>query len=508
MQLTVFIILTLLGHVGLFRIFQKAGVKNAWSAFVPVWNKLVWLEIIGRPKWRYALLWIPIVNLFVLASMLIELAMSFNKKSFGAHFAAVTFAPAYLLYLGFSNQTTESYVGKGYLIERENPTAKGQIREWTEAIIFAVFAATFIRMFLFEMYTIPTPSMEGSLLVGDFLVVSKVNYGSRAPMTPIQLPLVHNRLPFVDGESYSKIVEWPYLRTPKLERVERFDPVVFNFPEGDTIAIGKGMYSVHYQNNYTNYYSLRHIYGNDVVDNKRFFETITRPIDKRDNYIKRCVGLPGETIKIKNRVVFIDDKEIEKPEKLQFRYDVATTGGINEATLKKWDIDMTTDGNSRDGNNYQLHLNDRQVEQLKGLNGVLRVEPTPLERGSRIFPNDTAHYNWTYDNFGPLTIPAKGDVIELSPKNIAIYKRIIGVYEGHDLSIKGDKIFIDGNEATSYTIEMDYYFMMGDNRHNSEDSRVWGFVPEDHVVGKPLFIWFSNKNGIRWNRLFKAASAM
>lgn len=506
MYLALFVVLTLIGHAGLYKIFEKAG-EAGWKAFVPVLNKLIWLDLIGRPRSRFALLLIPIVNLFVLAGMLIELAKSFDKHGFGDHFLAVTFAPAYLPFLGF---TAQQYVGKGYEIEKQNPRKKGFIREWSEAAIFAIFAATFIRMFLIEAYTIPTPSMEGSLLVGDFLFVSKANYGSRMPMTPIQLPLVHNKMPIIGGESYSTAVEWSYRRIPGFQKVKRFDPVVFNFPEGDTVAIGKGRFAMHAQSNYTNYYSLRYIYGDEIVDNPMYFKTLTRPIDKRDNYIKRCIGLPGDKLEIKDRQVFIDDAAIQNPKHMQFKYNVVTNGAINPDVFKKLGIEMGTNSNQRVGNNFVLFLNDEQAEGLRAVDNVASVEITPLDPESRVFPNDEVHYgDWTVDNFGPVQIPAKGETVNLTPENIALYERIINVYEGHDLKVSGGKIFIDGQETSTYTIEMNYYFMMGDNRHNSEDSRVWGFVPEDHIVGKPLFIWFSRgADGIRTGRLFKSAISM
>lgn len=507
MQLTIFLIAILIGHIGLYKMFEKAG-EAGWKAFVPVLNKLIWSDLIGRPRWRVALLFVPILNFFILAGMIIELLKSFDKHSFAHHFFGVILAPAAFVYLGFSEK--EKYVGKGYLLELEKPRPKGQIREWTEAIIFAVFAATFIRMFLIEAYTIPTPSMEGSLLVGDFLFVSKINYGSRMPMTPLQLPLVHNTVPTFGGESYSNAIQWSYARIPGFQKVKRFDPVVFNFPEGDTIAIGKGDLNVYYQDNYTNYYSLRHLYRASPevrLDNPMQFDLITRPIDKRDNYIKRCVALPGETLEVKNRELFINGKKTEKPSKQQFKYQVVAEGNLNAKKLEEWGVeDLAT--SRRQGNAYILFLNDEQVKNIKTLTNVVEVTVVPLDKGGRTFPNDPAHFNWTIDDFGPLTMPKKGETVQLSLENIALYERIIDVYEANDFEKKGGKIYINGKEATNYTFQQDYYFMMGDNRHNSEDSRVWGFVPEDHIVGKPLFIWFSRKNKIRWNRLFKSATAM
>jgi signal peptidase I len=508
MQLVFFIILTVIGHVGLYKMFEKAG-QTGWKAFVPVLNKFVWSDMIGRPHWRYVLLLIPIVNLFVLAGMIVDLVKSFGKHSFLDHALAVVFAPAYFVYLGFSKK--EKYIGKGYLLEQENPTKKGPAREWSEAIIFAVFAATFIRMFLIEAYTIPTPSMEGSLLVGDFLFVSKVNYGSRTPVTPIQFPLVHNTLPGSKTESYSKAIQWPYYRLPGFQKVKRYDPVVFNFPEGDTVAIGKGRYGYLAAQNYTNYYSISHDLagGNsNLINNPNFFKIVTRPIDKRDNYIKRCMGLPGDKLEVRERDVYIDGKKMDRPTKQQFKYLVETTGGINPKKFEEWGIIIGENNNEQSGSNYVLFLNDEQAAEMKKMDSVKSVNFAPLREGARVFPNDPANYPWTVDNFGPLNIPAAGQTVELTAKTLPIYRRIIKVYEGHDLEVKNDKIYVDGEETTQYTIEMDYYFMMGDNRHNSEDSRVWGFVPEDHIVGKPLFIWFSRKTGgIRWNRLFKSASS-
>ncbi len=505
MQLAFFIILTLIGHVGLYRIFEKAG-EAGWKAFVPVLNKLVWLDIIGRPRWRYLLLLIPIVNLFILAGMIIELAKSFGKHGFWQHILAVVFPFAFFPFLGFSKK--EKYLAKGYEEEQKNPIKKSPTREWAEAIIFAVFAATFIRMFLIEAYTIPTPSMEGSLLVGDFLFVSKTNYGARTPITPIQFPLVHNKIPNTNLESYSKAIQWPYYRLPGFQKVKRFDPVVFNFPEGDTVAIGLGMYDYYTKRNYTNYYSLRQEHGAQI-NNPTFFSIITRPVDKRDNYIKRCVALPGETLQIVNRKLVINGDTLKKPTYQQFRYNVVTQGGINSKVLEDWGIEMTNGENQQSGSNYILFINDEQVKKIKALDNVISID-VASQGGSRIFPNDPKNFNWTNDNFGPLKIPAKGATVELSLQNVALYEQIIDVYENHDFEVKGGKIYIDGKEAQNYTFEMDYFFMMGDNRHNSEDSRVWGFVPEDHIVGKPLFIWFSRKSGldIRWNRLFRSANVM
>jgi signal peptidase I len=236
-----------------------------------------------------------------------------------------------------------------------------------------------------------------------------------------------------------------------------------------------------------------------------YFDKKTRPIDKRDNYIKRCVALAGETLEIKDREIYINGKKTEKPTNAQFEYNVTVQGALNKKKLTDWGIEMTSYGRV-EGNINHLHLNDEQVKNIKGMDNVVNVELTPLDAAARIFPNDKKNFNWTLNNFGPLTLPKAGETVNLTLQNIALYERIINVYEDNDFEKKGGKIYINGEEAVTYTFKQNYYFMMGDNRHNSEDSRVWGFVPEDHIVGKPLFIWFSRgDNGVRWNRLFKNA---
>ncbi|MEM6723549.1 MAG: S26 family signal peptidase [Bacteroidota bacterium] len=411
-------------------------------------------------------------------------------------------------------------------LDKANPRQKSVVREWTEAIVFAVFAATFIRMFLIEAYTIPTPSMENSLKVGDFLFVSKINYGSRMPMTPLSFPLVHNRMPFTGGESYTKAVQWDYKRIKGFQDIKLMDPVVFNFPEGDTIAIASAALVA--QNPYefkdrTHYYDFLRRRGRSFV--YRNFKVLARPVDKKDNYIKRCVGLPGNTIEIKEGQLYIDGEEAQNPEGMQMMYRVLTSGvEPNPVKLKEWGIQLV---NTNQG--LKAHLDDTQLELLSGLDGVTSVIPDlrtlpvkSIAGGGSVFPHDPVNFPWAMDKFGPLTIPKMGETVAIGPKNIALYEKLIRDYEGNDLQIEAGRILINGEEAREYTFKMDYYWMMGDNRHNSEDSRVWGFVPVDHIVGKPLFIWLSLENGrlfdgtdqngnpvdggIRFDRMFKSAT--
>ncbi|MEM7103763.1 MAG: S26 family signal peptidase [Bacteroidota bacterium] len=506
---------------GLYKTFEKAG-EAGWKSIVPGLNLYTWLQITGRPLWWLILILIPIVNIFVVVYMLIDLVKCFGKYGFFEHALAFLVPFAYLPYIGFNE--SEKYLGKSVEIEKENPRKKSAVREWSEAIIFAVFAATFIRMFLIEAYTIPTPSMENSLMVGDFLFVSKINYGSRMPMTPIQFPLVHNKLPFLKSESYSKAIQWDYRRIGGWQKVQRYEPVVFNFPEGDTVAFlqdspearkrfgGYGSNMARYLElmNRTHYYGHVRDYGQEDVN--KFFKLVTRPIDKKDNYIKRCVGLPGDKIEIRERQLYVNDAEAQNPDGLQYMYLIRRNGAVlNQKKLKDEGISFIR----IDGREYAF-LTEDQVKFLEETGNDLIVEPEIMKSPDRgIFPHDIKNYPWNRDNLGPLVIPKAGETVDLNSQNIAMYRKLIADYEQNEFEIKDGQIMINGEPVSSYTFQMNYYWMMGDNRHNSEDSRVWGFVPEDHIVGKPLFIWLSLENGrlfgdggIRWNRMFKGANDM
>ena len=363
--------------------------------------------------------------------------------------------------------------------EKKKKKVKSEIKSWFNAILFAVVAATILRTFLIEAYTIPTSSMEKSLLIGDFLFVSKVSYGPRVPMTPIAFPLVHHTLPFTKKTpAYLKWIQLNYYRMKGFGDVERNDCVVFNYPADDALHP-------------------------------------ERPTDKKENYIKRCVGIPGDVIEIKNTDLYVNGEPQTISEKMrnQFRYFVKTDGTLfSERTLNKYNI---YEGQilSRNGD-YELMLNDESLAAIRRFTYVKKVEKIVIDKGIKvnspelIFPDDK--FNWNLDNFGPIKIPQAGTQVEIDTKNINLYRRIIETYENNKLEIIDGEIYINDNLASNYTFKMNYYWMMGDNRHNSLDSRYWGFVPEDHVVGKALFIWMSwdkNKKGInkiRWSRLFNA----
>ncbi|MBK7764518.1 MAG: signal peptidase I [Bacteroidetes bacterium] len=382
---------------------------------------------------------------------------------------------------------------------------KSVAREWLDAAVFAIIAATIIRTFFIEAYTIPTPSMEKSLLVNDYLFVSKMHYGARLPMTPLAIPFIHNAIPFFGTKSYSEAIKAPYKRLWGFSSIERYDDVVFNFPEGDTILAEMPD---------QDYYSLKYMHGEDAL--KRNYTVQSRPIDKTDNYIKRCVGVPGDILELKQGILYVNQKPATPFKHLQRSYLVRTKNnlGFNDETIEDFNIEMVE--NIDNSNMYYIfNGSEENMMKLKSLPNVDSIGAYITPAGvtstqSVCFPRDTANFKWNVDNYGPLTIPKKGVTVSLTPQNIALYERLISMYEKHSLVKNANGTFtIDGKVATQYTFAMDYYWMMGDNRHNSLDSRYWGFVPEDHVVGKAWFIWMSyGKEGIRWKRLFRSVKAL
>ena len=405
------------------------------------------------------------------------------------------------------------------------------VMSWVDALVFALVAVYFINLFFFQNYVIPSSSLEKSLLTGDYLFVSKVSYGPRIPETPLTMPLTQHTLPVVECKSYIEWPHWDYRRVKGLGKVELNDIVVFNYPAGDTLCSAPqyqsydyyGMcYSIGYQlypqrpnpdslsaNDRIKYFNTLYEAGREELrrNEAEYGKIITRPTDRRENYVKRCVGLPGQTLQIKNRIVYLDGKANKEPEEVQYTYYVKLKQHIPDEMLKDLGISME-DLVSLNTAGY-MPLTKRAVATLskrKDLVESIRIYTDASEHD--IYPlNGNMH--WTRDNYGPIWIPAKGKSINLTLDNIAVYERPIKVYEHNDLQIKEGKIYINGKEADSYTFKMDYYWMMGDNRHNSADSRYWGFVPEDHVVGKPIFIWWSSDpdrsgfGGIRWQRLFR-----
>ncbi len=390
--------------------------------------------------------------------------------------------------------------------------------EWIDALIFAVIAATLIRMFFFEAYTIPTSSMEKSMLVGDYLFVSKVAYGPKLPNTPLAVPFTHHTLPFTKStKAYSEAVKWPYKRIAGTSKIKRNDIIVFNFPAGDTVVVGRENPDYYSQVRSNVDYFLSQSPSLSRADAEKMvrermaerFEIIARPVDKRENYIKRGVGMPGDMIELKHGQLYVNGEIADNPEQLQYKYRVKTNG-IPLNRMKLQDLGIALDDISMGASDYELPLTLDMVEELKkfpNVKEIVKVEETG--NNADIFPFDPENYPWNVDNFGPLYIPKKGDVVELNMETLPLYERVIGAYEGNDLQVRDSVIYINGQPADTYTFKMDYYWMMGDNRHCSADSRFWGFVPEDHIVGKAYFIWLSLDKDksflskIRWNRLFR-----
>lgn len=405
------------------------------------------------------------------------------------------------------------------------------VMSWVDALVFALVAVYFINQFFFQNYVIPSSSLEKSLLTGDYLFVSKVSYGPRIPQTPLTMPLTQHTLPVVECKSYLDWPHWDYRRVKGLGQVQLNDIVVFNFPAGDTLCSApqyqsydyyQMCYSIGYQI-YPNrpnpdslsaeqrlkYFDIIYEAGrNAILQNQaEYGEIITRPADRRENYVKRCVGLPGQTLEIRNHIVYLDGKANKEPDNVQYTYRVKLKQSIPEEVMDDLGISME-DLTSLNTLGY-MPLTKHAVASLQGRKDI--VESVTLNTDANdleIYPlNGNKH--WTRDNYGPVWIPKKGEKIRLTLDNIAIYERPIKVYEGNELEIRDGKIYINGQEAREYTFKMDYYWMQGDNRHNSLDSRYWGFVPEDHIVGKPIFIWWSSDpdrhgiSGIRWNRLFR-----
>ena len=486
----------------LWKIFEKAG-QPSYAGFVPGYNLFVWLKVIRKPWWWLLLLIIPGVNFIMLSVMHLELVRAFGQRGLAQYLVAIFLPPLALGKLAYS----EAMAYKGLPDYKQEKKSTG--REWAEAIIFAVVAATIIRTFFIEAFTIPTPSMEKSLLVGDYLFVSKTSYGARLPMTPIAVPLTHHTIPLLNVKSFVEWQKLPYLRLPGLGDVQRFDATVFNFPEGDTVVINLQEQS---------YYQLARVVGRDnlhkdrfQLPNGRYFQTgglTVRPIDKRENYIKRTIGLPGEELEIRERDILIDGQAIEQPEGIQHNYRVYTKSALSSEVIKnKYDIQISEaqkeDYRRRGFYELPLTMDEKAIMESMSTVDSVYIEPKRPQADLHIFPNHPA-YSWTEDDFGPLWIPAEGASIELSMDNLPLYQRIIEVYEGNELEVKSGQIYINGEAASGYTFQQDYFFLMGDNRHNSADSRFWGFVPMDHVVGKAVFVWFSKEDGggVRWNRLF------
>ena len=524
-----FLIIQVLHFLGTYKLYEKAGRKS-WEAIIPVYNAIVLMQIIRRPKWWVILLFIPIINLMMFPVIWVETLRSFGKNTSKDTLLGILTLGFYLFSVNFDPKLRYN--------QDRDLSPKTWFGEWINALLFAIIAATLVHNYFIQPYIIPTGSLEKTLLIGDFLFVSKFHYGARTPTSAVSFPMVHDTLPIIKTRSYLKKPQLPYFRLPGFQEVKRNDIVVFSWP-ADTV--------------------------------RKFFvkeKGVKKPIDKKSNYVKRCVGVPGDTLEIINGFVYINGLKNKLPERARTQYSHFgyNKKGISSKKLldngfknfnRKYRIENITQESynaiapyilgriSNDINNFivitpsaglspkllgklrlrakelldsekELILTLKEAEELerKGIvDSIVRKIAQNKTANSNFFPNEIP-YDWNEDNFGPIIIPKNGMTVELNESNLPLYKKIIREYEKNTLTKRDSSLFVNGKEVTSYTFKKNYYWMMGDNRHRSEDSRYWGYVPEDHVVGKPVLIWFSIEGindgiknwRIRWDRLMTTVS--
>ena len=520
-----FLSIQVIHFLGTWKLYIAAG-EDPWKAIIPVYNAIIFLKILHRPKWWVLLLFLPVINLMIFMVLWVDTVKHFGKNSPTDGVLAILSLGLFIYTINYQKNT--KYISDGSMIIRSS------FNEWIGSIIFAIVAATFVHNYFFQPYIIPTGSLEKSLLIGDFLFVSKFHYGARVPSTTIAFPMVHDTLPLIKSRSYLKKPQLPYMRLPKFQKIKRNDIVVFNWP-ADTV--------------------------------RQFFvkeAAVKKPTDKKSNYVKRCVGLPGDKLEIKKGFVYINGNKNVLPDRarIQYNFTAYSNKGISSRKLsqlgltdfyRKFRIEnitqnsyaklspylVGTSGNSTDNfvvvtresgipislvrslglrisevleKSKELNLTIEEAEEIKkqGLVDSLVQRNQKIKTpNTNFFPNKIP-FDWNQDNFGPIQIPASGKTIDINLSNLPLYKKIIVDYENNSLKTIGSEIFINDKKVNQYTFLQDYFWMMGDNRHRSEDSRFWGFVPEDHIVGKPVFIWFSISGindgitnwKIRWDRVF------
>lgn len=520
--------LNIIHFLGTWRLYSMAG-KKSWQSAIPIYNALVLMDIIKRPRWWVFLLFIPVVNIMMLGIIWVETIRIFGKNSTLQSVLVVITLGFYVMFINYSKNIN--------YIDKRNMEHQSAFGEWFSSMIFAIIAATLVHTYFIQPFIIPTGSLEKSLLIGDFLFVSKFHYGARVPTTPFAFPMVHDTLPIIKTRSYLKKPQLPFLRLPGFQKIKRNDIVVFNWP-ADTV--------------------------------RQFFvreKGVRKPIDKKSNYVKRCVGISGDTLEIKNGVIYINNLQNILPEwaKIQHTYTVYNNNGVSSRKLLKYGINdfereyriknitqssfdallPSIIGRKGTVDEFSVFTTAKglpielvrslglkvtelmstkkiinstydkilELEKLINYDSIIRNISKNKTPNESFFPNRIT-FDWNEDNFGPIVIPKKGAKILLSKETYPLYKKIIEEYESNVVVRIDDKFIIQGKEKSFYTFKQDYYWMMGDNRHRSEDSRFWGFVPENHIMGKPVFIWMSIdgfndgfKNWkIRWDRVFSVVN--
>ncbi len=484
-----FLIIQVIHFLGTWKLYVKAG-RKAWEAAIPVYNAIVLMQIINRPKWWVILLFVPIVNLLMFPIIWVETCRSFGFNQRKDTILAIITLGFYIYYINYA--TDAKY------IENRSLQPRSGLGEWVSSIAFAIIAATLVHTYFMQPYTIPTSSLEKTLLVGDYLFVSKFHYGARIPNTTVAAPMAHDTVPVLGTKSFLSDdknkngilnkLSLPYMRIPGFQKIKRNDIVVFSWP-ADTLASMWG---------------------------DRSGKATYKPLDKRTNYVKRATGIAGDTLEVRDGYVFINGKKTVLPDraKPQWYFQVDTDGkDLSQAVIRKYN--KNGEGKmSNDGNFYYFNLTDKEAASLRNAPSVKSVTKYLKPKGTydkSVFPHNPK-YAWSSDNFGPIYIPKKGTTVKLNESTIPFYEQIIRRYENNDLTIFGNDIYINGKKAKNYTFKQDYYWMMGDNRQNSLDARNWGYVPFDHVVGKPVMIWLSwdpnapnfmaKLQSIRWDRMF------